>query len=371
MKRLRTFEEWLRHPSAEDQVCENWFRRTVENVFDSKGAFDPSSEPEDVHVKIAKLIRARLILMEGDVIYVREGSDLHPLNEAAGLLAYYMHSDTKEAKQAIAVLETNFMGYFPITDNLVARDCILLQYQDGSERTIDLRTLEEVKPSLDPMVGWPEYGEHEVKEEHYGPLVSFFAETNAAIGDPFFLERMLMYPFMQPFREKSHVLVGGGGNGKSMFMGLVQRLYGEKAMTDAPQPSFRGHDPAVISYNFVGKRVVTFNDVGDPSAQFLEWMKRMITGNLEVKTPTGAWMSVPCKANFFMETNHEPQVLNLEAHRRRFVVRRFDPSFKLREHLSNEELDVLGDRGSVTAGDIVHYLLSIKSMVGDWTDFNL
>ena len=165
------------------------------------------------------------------------------------------------------------------------------------------------------------------------------------------------------------LLLGEGRNGKSLFMKMVQRLYGDKAITDAPQPTFKGHDPAVISYNFIGKKVVTFNDVGDPSTAFLEWMKRMITGNLEVKTPSGAWLSIPCNANFLMETNHRPQVLDIEAHRRRFVVREFDPDFRLREHLDEQMLDAIGERGDVTAADIVVYLLQVKPAIEDWTYF--
>ena len=154
-----------------------------------------------------------------------------------------------------------------------------------------------------------------------------------------------------------------------MFMGLVKRLYGDFALTDAPQPNFTGHAAAVVAYNFIGKRIVTFNDVGDPSAKFLEWMKRMITGNLEVKTPNGAWLSVPCNANFLMETNHAPQILALEAHRRRFIIREFDPDFRLKDWVSDPELDRLGDRGNITAGDLVNYMLTIRDKVDDWTRF--
>jgi hypothetical protein len=156
-----------------------------------------------------------------------------------------------------------------------------------------------------------------------------------------------------------------------MFMGLVQRLYGDFALTDAPQPNFTGHAAAVVAYNFIGKRIVTFNDVGDPSAKFLEWLKRMITGNLEVKTPSGAWLSVPCNTNFLMETNHAPQILSLEAHRRRFVIREFHPDFRLKDFLSDELLDRLGERGDITAGDLVNYLLTIRDQVDDWTQFGV
>jgi phage/plasmid-associated DNA primase len=192
---------------------------------------------------------------------------------------------------------------------------------------------------------------------------------DSAVGEDWFFEKTMMYHFNQPYREKSHVLVGGGGNGKSMFMGLVKRLYGDFALTDAPQPNFTGHAAAVIAYNFIGKRIVTFNDVGDPSVKFLEWMKRMITGNLEVKTPNGAWLSVPCNANFLMETNHAPQILSMEAHRRRFVIRQFDPDFRLKDWIGDHDLDRLGDRGDVTAADLVNYLLTIRDKVGNWASF--
>ena len=98
-------------------------------------------------------------------------------------------------------------------------------------------------------------------------------------------------------------------------------------------------------------------------------MKRMITGNLEVKTPNGAWLSVPCNANFLMETNHAPQILSLEAHRRRFVIRQFDPDFRLRDWMTDPELDRLGDRGDITAADLVNYMLTIRDKVGNWASF--
>ena len=131
------------------------------------------------------------------------------------------------------------------------------------------------------------FGKHAADHGCHEALAKFFSLINESVGEPHFFEKTLMYPFNQHIREKSHVLVGRGGNGKSVFMRMVQRLYGDRALTDAPQPNFRGHDPAVISYNFIGKRVVTFNDVGDPSEAFLEWLKRMITGNLEVKSLNG------------------------------------------------------------------------------------
>ena len=201
------------------------------------------------------------------------------------------------------------------------------------------------------------------------PLRTYFDLINTAVDDPHFFEKTLMYPFNQRIREKSHVLVGGGGNGKSLFMLMVSRLFGNKSYTDAPQPNFKGHDPAVIAYNFIGKRVVTFNDVGDPSVAMLEWLKRMITGNLEVKTPSGAWLSVPCRANFMLETNHRPQVLDIPAHARRYVIREFADDFLLAQHMSSDDLDMIGERGNITAGDIVYYLMHKRKEINDWISF--
>lgn len=371
-QRARTLEDWIFNPTAEDLVCVNRFHETVRTVFSGYSNLDPEApDPDDVKTKVAALMKAQLILLGGDVIYVREGDTLHTLGDAVDLLSYYMHSDSRDARKAMDLLETNFQGYFPIVDGLTWRDVILLKYPDGSYCYVNLKNLQMATIEEDSMAAYPEYGAHDVRPYNYEPIYRFFNVLNQAVGEPWFFEKTMLYHFNQPYREKSHVLVGGGGNGKSMFMGLVQRLYGDFALTDAPQPNFTGHAAAVVAYNFIGKRIVTFNDVGDPSARFLEWLKRMITGNLEVKTPSGAWLSIPCNANFLMETNHAPQILALEAHRRRFVIREFHPDFRLKDFLDDATLDKLGERGDITAGDLVNYLLTIRDQVGDWTQFGV
>jgi hypothetical protein len=364
----RSLHDWLYNPSAEESVCANLFHTVMTKVMTGYGAtaMDPYWDENGSFVKLAKLIKAGLIFPEGDVIYLRERDNLIPLGEAIGLLAYYMHIDSREARHAADVLESNFQGYFPITGNGVWRNGIVLAYSDG-DMDVDLKTLR----TFDKPSGHPEFGKHPVDTLTEDPLAKFFDLINDAVGEPYFFEKALMYPFNQRIREKSHVLVGRGGNGKSVFMRMVQRLYGDRALTDAPQPNFKGHDAGVISYNFIGKRVVTFNDVGDPSEQFLEWLKRMITGNLEVKTPSGAWLSIPCKTNFMLETNHAPAVLDIEAHARRYVIRTFDDDFRLADFMSAEELDVIGERGRITAGDLVSYLIEIQGKVENWTDFGL
>lgn len=368
LEKARTLNDWLYHPSVEESICTNPFHTVMHKVFSgySASAMDPYWDENSTYTKLAKLIHAKLILPEGDVVYVRERDNLIPLGEAVQLLAYYMHTDSKTARAAVDVLESNFQGYFPITGQAVWRSGITLVYENGEESHIDLTTLKPVGE----LPGIPEFGKHLVTNANYDPLYNFFSHLNGAVHEPFFFEKALMYPFNQHIREKSHVLVGKGGNGKSLFMKMVERLYGNRALTDAPQPNFRGHDPAVISYNFIGKRVVTFNDVGDPSEAFLEWLKRMITGNLEVKTPSGAWLSIPCNTNFFLETNHTPQIMNIEAHNRRYVVREFDDDFRIIDHMSSDELDQVGERGNVTAGDLVNYLQHVAvPQVEDWTEF--
>ena len=371
LDRLRTLDEWLFAQTDADRVCVNRFHDIATKVYEGYSDLDPTAPDEDdFRTKVAQLMRARLVLLGGDVIYVREGDTLHTLGDSIDLLSYYMHTDSKEARKAMDLLETNFQGYFPVTDGLVWRDVMRIDYPDGKQCFVNLRTLQDaIRDPWDSRESYPEFGVSKVNPSNYGPITRFFGILNAAVGEDFFFEKTMMYHFNQPYREKSHVLVGGGGNGKSMFMGLVKRLYGDFAITDAPQPNFTGHAAAVIAYNFIGKRIVTFNDVGDPSVKFLEWMKRMITGNLEVKTPNGAWLSVPCNANFLMETNHAPQILSLEAHRRRFVIRQFDPDFRLKAWVSNKDLDKLGDRGNITAADLINYMLTIRDKVGDWASF--
>ena len=364
----RTMQDWLYRPTPEESICTNPFHTVMGKVMSGyvATAMDPYWNENAPDVKLAKLIKADLILPEGDVIYVRERDNLIPLGEAIQLLAFYMHTDTKEAGKAAAMLENNFQGYFPITNNRVWRNGIAIVWPDGREAYVDLSTLTQVESAP----GFPEFGKHTVDPSTYDVLWKFFGLVNKAVGEDYFFEKALMYPLNQRIREKSHILVGKGGNGKSLFMRMVQNLYGDRAYTDAPQPNFKGHDPAVIAYNFIGKRVVTFNDVGDPSEAFLEWLKRMITGNLEVKTPSGAWLSIPCNTNFLLESNHQPNFLDIEAHARRYIVRTFDDEFRLAEHMTPAELDIIGERGNVNAGDLVTYLMmACKNEVDDWTKF--
>lgn len=370
LQRVRTLNNWIYNPTEADMVCRNRFHETTAKVFRGYSQLDPDAPDEDaVATKVAQLLKCQLIILGGDVIYVREGDTLHTLGDSVDLLSYYMHSDSKDARKAMDLLETNFQGYFPVSDGLAWRNVMRLDYPNGSFQYVDLKTLDAAIVPSESVATYPEFGRHDVKEHNYWPLFQFFSVLNQAVGEPYFFEKTMMYHFNQPFREKSHVLVGGGGNGKSMFMGLVQRLYGDFALTDAPQPNFTGHAAAVVAYNFIGKRIVTFNDVGDPSAKFLEWLKRMITGKLEVKTPSGAWLTVPCQSNFLMETNHAPEILSLEAHRRRFVIREFHPDFRLKDFIDDATLDMLGDQGDITAGDIVNYLITIKDNVGSWDVF--
>ena len=363
----RRLDDWIARPSFEESVCANPFHSVMEKVFSDYGpsAMDPWWDETGLYTKLAKLIKAGLVLPEGDVIYVRHRDSLIPLGEAVQLLAYYLHTDTKEARKGADVLESNFQGYFPVTGEAVWRNGITLVMPNGEQASYDLTDL--LSSSQTP--GVPEFGKHPVDFGRYDALFKFFSLLNEAVGEPYFFERALMYPFNQRIREKSFVLVGKGGNGKSLFMRMVQRLYQERALTDAPQPNFKGHDAAVIAYNFIGKRVVTFNDVGDPSETFLEWLKRMITGNLEVKTPSGMWLSVPCATTFLLESNHQPRFLDIEAHRRRYIVRTFEDSFRLADHMTSEELDTIGERGTITAGDLVFYLRQVATEIDDWTSF--
>lgn len=369
LERQRTLHDWMYNPTYEETICKNYFHQVMVQIHDGAECDDPlnphSPDSNHMYTKIAKLIKADLVLLEGDAIYVREGTTLHSLGDAIDLLAYYMHVDTKEARKAADILETNFQGFFPITAQKVWRNGITIVYEDGTFKHVDLATLEEV---VSPP-GYPEFGQSVAKFEHFEPLMKYFSLVNTAINDPWFCEKMLMYPFNQRIREKSHVLVGEGGNGKGILMQMIGRLYGKRALCDAPQPNFSGHSAGVISYNFIGKRVVTFEDVGDPSVAMLEWLKRMITGNLEVKTPSGAWLTLPCNANFFMETNHRPQVLDIEAHKRRYILREFAPGFKLADYMTEEELDIVGDRGDISSGDLVEYLIQVKDAIDDWTEF--
>lgn len=113
MDRTRTLDEWLFSPMDADRVCVNRFHDIAEMVYDGYSATNPMApDDDDFRTKVAQLMKARLVLLGGDVIYVREGDTLHTLGDSIDLLSYYMHTDSKEARKAMDLLETNFQGYF-------------------------------------------------------------------------------------------------------------------------------------------------------------------------------------------------------------------------------------------------------------------
>ena len=79
--RTREFREWLYEPSFEESVCANPFHDIAKKVFDGYSSMDPfQPDPDDVRTKVSQLLKAGLIILEGDVVYVKEHDDLHPLN---------------------------------------------------------------------------------------------------------------------------------------------------------------------------------------------------------------------------------------------------------------------------------------------------
>lgn len=51
-------------------------------------------------------------------------------------------------------------------------------------------------------------------------------------------------------------------------------------------------------------------------------------------------------------------------------MRTFDDNFRLIDHMTPEKLDRIGERGELTAGDLVFYLrTAVKDNVKDWTEF--
>ena len=174
-QRVRTLEDWIFNPTAEDLVCVNHFHDTVRSVYRGYSFMDPDKpDPDDVKTKVASLMKAQLILLGGDVIYVREGDTLHTLGDAVDLLSYYMHADSREARKAMDLLETNFQGYFPIVDGLTWRDVILLKYPNGSYQYVNLKNLQAAVPVEGSMETYPEYGAHDVKPHNYEPIYRFF-----------------------------------------------------------------------------------------------------------------------------------------------------------------------------------------------------
>ena len=69
----RSFEDWLYYPEPYEVVCKNNFHDIVQKVYEGYSAMDPyAPDPNMIETKVAQLLKAELILLEGDVIYVEK-----------------------------------------------------------------------------------------------------------------------------------------------------------------------------------------------------------------------------------------------------------------------------------------------------------
>lgn len=372
----RTLKAWMTAPRFEETINDNPFRTAVKRAFAGTIEPDPLSpfaeEKEPLENKIAKLLPYDIIIPDGDVIYIMDGKEAIPLGEAMDLLRAYLSVSMKDTVKAAHILEQNFMGRWPVRSGKVSKDTFDLSvpFEDlvgmatQDSFRINLRSGGVSRETVDTIA---EIGSGEANEERVALLHKVFGIWNTAIGEDHWFEKVAMYPFKQKFREKAFILNGSGGDGKGIFTELLSRLYGHLMLANAPVPSFSGHDRFTATRSFIGKKLVVFNDVEDPGSQFMEWLKPMTTGGMMVKElSSSSLVTMPCVATFMLETNFSPEFLLDNSHIRRFVFRSFPPEFELDQHLNDDELDTLGERGSITAADMIQYLTSIET---EWIAF--
>jgi hypothetical protein len=368
--KFRSLENWTYNPLYAETINVNPFRIAVTRALEGHLDPDPLSPyaatDEPLENKIARLLPADLIVPDGDVIYIIDADTGFPipLMEALDILRGYLHMTMKDTEKAAAILEQNFMGRNPVRSGIILRDAVGLIRQPSQQSTEEqddiLETVSMTARRETQGQGIPEFGTHHVNYQNVEVIAKAFGIWNKAIGEPGFFQKLALYPFNMPFREKAFIINGTGGDGKGIFTNLLKRLYGHMALTGAPVPSFVGHDRFTATRSFIGKRFVVFNDVENPSVQFMEWLKPMTTGSMQVKEiNTSSLVSMPCKAVFMLETNFQPEFLATQANYRRFIFRNFPPAFDLTREMTESELDIIGERGPVTAGDMAFYLMQV------------
>lgn len=368
----QSFKDWVYNPTHDDELIANTFRRTVKYAFDHKlqiNHMDVSApSPESIEWKLAILLYHKKITPEGNKVYVYRNGDLTPLPDGMEDLQYLLHESEKNTAKAYGILVHNFKG---VCRNLVEKDTIgileqdsLLKDSEPKHTRINLKTMELIEgkdPHTIPELGW-----HSYDPDRTAVVLKFFSEQNRAFGteDEFFFEKAISYPFHQRFREKAFICNGPGGMGKTLMTELAGKLYGSKGVV-ASEPTFTGQDKNRITKQFIGKKWISYVDIQEPSPQLMTWLKPMTTGNMTIKGEGGYERSVPCEAVFYLETNFKPQFLGGNQDVRRFVVRQPEINdYKLVEHLTQDELDVLGQE--VTAADIAVHLFLMSQAINDW-----
>lgn len=379
MNREQSFYDWVYNPNADDELLTHTFRRTVKYAFDNKLTINTmdvnAPDPDGLEWKLATLLYHKRITPEGNKIYVYRNGNLSPLPDGMNDLQHLLHETEKNTAKAFGLLSHELEG---VTRNLVEKDTIgviittgdLFENPATTKTRINLRTMREEEGESQSMI--PEFGWHEADFDRIDILAKFFYEQNTAFQteDEYFFEKAISYSFHQRFREKAFICNGPGGVGKTLMTEIAGILYGSKG-TVASEPTFTGQDRNRITRDFIGKKMVIYNDIEEPSVQLMTWIKPMATGNMTIKGEGGFEKSVPCEAVFYLETNFKPQFLGGNQDIRRFVVRTAQSDYKLVEHMTPDELDILGRE--ITPADVAVYLkmqsYDIENRAGGWLYF--
>jgi hypothetical protein len=366
---MQTFRDWVMNPPPDDEVIRNRFRATVRHVFEHQNVIDwmalDAPDPDSLDYRLALLLWKRLLTPEGDAIYVNRNGVLSPLPEGMAELQHLLHCRETEVIKAEALLQHEFEG---VVRGLVERDTIGISSSPLGRMRMDLRRMEyRVDDGSDARI--PEFGWHEVDEARVDALAGFFSLLNDAFDEDLFFERVISWPFHLDIREKAFIVNGPGGIGKTLMTKVASKLYGPKCTVGA-EPTFTGQDRNRITREFMGKRLIVFNDIESPSTQLMTWLKPMVSGNMTVKSGGGYERSIPCPAVFFLETNFKPQFLGGNQDIRRFIVRTARPGWRLLDHMEHELLDVV--EHEVTAADVAWHLMGVHGQIqqqGGWGAF--
>ena len=332
-------QRFVQHHGADLRHCDLWGKWLVWD--DSRWAIDTRREVDLRAVQTSAAMRA-----EG--LRLSESTNERKAKSGATLLAHAKRSDMA-AGLANMVRVARCLPGIPIVPAQLDADPLLFNCRNG---TLDLRT-GELRPPR--------------REDNLTKLapVAFDAAARAPLWDKFlreimandedlvgFLQRAVGYAMTGSVQE--HALFffhGEGANGKSTFLNVLLRVFGDYGRPAAPDilvaRKNESHPTEVAS--LFGARLVVAQEL-DAGRALAEGMVKKLTGGAPIMARRMAedfWEFAPTH-KFFLAANHKPRVTGTdEAIWRRIYLVPFNVTFPKEKRDGALTQKLLGDRAGI------------------------